>query len=179
MPCNYFVCFLAQVGSGNLFGDDLLTGGPSGILQPMNKAQTEVQQTQNSVNKGDLDTSLNKVVQSIGEYYQGYMFDSSWDVESPLNCFSFKTSHFAVFSIWYRQLLTVNSFSFFEIYFSSFSEKKLNILNQKIKLGNSLDIRGINGDLIYILLLLVHNLSFRYLFSHNLSFRYLASYLGI
>ena len=63
---NHAVSFLAQVG-GNLFGGDLLTGGPSGILQPMNKPQTEVQQTQISVNKGDLDTSLNKVVQSIGK----------------------------------------------------------------------------------------------------------------
>ena len=59
--------FLGQ-GSGNLFGGDLLSGGPSGILQPMNKPQAEVDhQTQSSVNKGDLDTSLNKVVQSIGE----------------------------------------------------------------------------------------------------------------
>ena len=69
LPCNYSVPFSAQA-SGNLFGDDPLTGGPSGILQPMNKPHTEVDQTQNSVNKGDLDTSLNKVVQSIGEYYQ-------------------------------------------------------------------------------------------------------------
>ena len=56
---------LAQA-SGNLFGGDLLSGGPSEILVPMNKPQTQVEQPQ-SVNKGDLDSSLNKVVMSIGE----------------------------------------------------------------------------------------------------------------
>ena len=52
-----------------MFGGNLLTGGgQGGLLQPMNKPQTQVDQAaQNGVHKKDLNSSLNQVARSIGE----------------------------------------------------------------------------------------------------------------
>lgn len=58
-------CFSAV--QGDIFGGDLLTGGPSHVLQPMNRPNAQVNQVQGGVDKRDLDSSLNKVAMSIGE----------------------------------------------------------------------------------------------------------------
>lgn len=66
----YFTYYLfLNQASGSLFGGDLLSGGGHGdLLQPMNKQQTQVDQTQTGGDKRDLDSSLNKVAMSIGKF---------------------------------------------------------------------------------------------------------------
>ena len=87
--------------------------------------------------------------------------------------FSFRTSHLGIFLVGYWMFLTVNSFCYFEIYSSSLSEKNLNVLTQKIKLGKALEVRRMFWQydiyFIYILFLFIQNLSFRYLFSRLLN----------